>query len=703
MRQNPHLSLAIVFAILLLALPATMVATPLHPETLELVQSGQIPPPYAYEHSVELHQMGVDAPMPVSLAGGALDVYAFNSIVLLAQFADKPAMTPPPLYDNLIFSNTPGTLYDYFQEVSYGEFQLVTSDFPSMTNWLPMPQLYSWYVNGQNGLGTYPQNCQKMVEDAVAAADPMVNFAQYDHDGNGSVDGLVLVHSGTDAAWSGSNNDVWSHAWTLPAPFWTADGVYISTYCTVPEFYNVSGDLTPGVIAHEMGHAVLGLPDLYDTDYSSMGLGYWSLMSYGMWNGPMLMGGSPAHLDAWSRIQATFAAPENVIQDMPGFLIMPVEQTPHIMRLWTNGMYGNEYFLVENRQPFGFDTWLPGAELLIYHIDDNVTTWNNNEWYPGYTANGHYRIAIEQADAMWHLEQNVNMGDPTDPWPGALGVPSFDQISWPNSNDYNGNVTNVGCANMMSMPPTVGVDLLVGNPIPPFQPAWINIIPHTYPIFIPVGGGSFGYDIHIYNSIPVSRSGQLWWEAILPNGNTYYIGRQNITIQPGLPWSSFNRTQNIPGWAPNGAYQFVCNVGYYPGFIATTAMIPFTKQALVADGGEIVEEWSMDIPDDENVYIESAEPFGQDMMLPTEFAVSEAWPNPFNAETQISVSLPVATEIVATVYNTLGQKVAVMADGVFQAGDHTLTFYASDLTSGMYLLNIRTETESFTRKLVLMK
>ena len=70
-----------------------------------------------------------------------------------------------------------------------------------------------------------------------------------------------------------------------------------------------------------------------------------------------------------------------------------------------------------------------------------------------------------------------------------------------------------------------------------------------------------------------------------------------------------NRVQNIPGWAPNGPYQFVCHVGYFPGFIAATAMMPFTKQALVADG-EIIEEWSFDIPDDDNVYIESAEPFG---------------------------------------------------------------------------------------------
>jgi M6 family metalloprotease-like protein len=688
---------------LIVTLPLCLLATPIHPEMKALIESGQIPPPYAYENSVELHNMGVDAPMPVSLSGGELDIYSFSSLALLAGFADMPPATPPPFYDNLIFTPSPWTVHDYFREVSYQEFQLVTGNLPSSTGWYNLPQLYSWYVNGQNGLGTYPQNCQKMVEDVVALADPFVNFAQYDHDGNGSVDGLVVVHAGTDGAWSGSSNDVWSHAWTLPAPFWTADGVYISSYAMVPEFYNGPGDLTPGVIAHEMGHSVLGLPDLYDTDYSSLGLGYWSLMSFGMWNGPMMMGGSPSHLDAWSRIEATFIAPDNVFQDMPGFLIGPVELSPQIWRMWTNGAYGNEYFLVENRQLIGFDSFLPGSELLVYHIDDNVNTWNNNEWYPGYTAFGHYRIALEQADGLWHLEQNINMGDPTDPYPGAMGVTFFDPVSWPNSDDYNGNLTSVGCINMLSMPPIVGVDLIVGNPPPATPPAWIVSYPLTWPVFIPSGGGSFNYDIIIYNNLVNARTGQLWWEAILPNGNNYYISQQTITIQPWVPWQSMNRSQFVPMMAPPGPYQFVLKVGYYPGFVATSFMFPFTKQALVADGDQIIEEWSVEVPMDENGYIASAEPFGPDMMLPTEFAVSEAWPNPFNARARVMITLPEAANLTVSVYNTLGQQVAEVADNHFAAGQHTLTIDAEDLASGMYILSARSGSDSVTRKLVLMK
>ena len=59
---------------------------------------------------------------------------------------------------------------------------------------------------------------------------------------------------------------------------------------------------TIGVFCHEYGHA-LGLPDLYDTTIASQGVGKWSLMGAGTWNGVKRAGDCPAHLDAWSKIK----------------------------------------------------------------------------------------------------------------------------------------------------------------------------------------------------------------------------------------------------------------------------------------------------------------------------------------------------------------------------------------------------------------
>ncbi len=81
--------------------------------------------------------------------------------------------------------------------------------------------------------------------------------------------------------------------------------------------------------------------------------------------------------------------------------------------LLQNSLCGTEYFLVENRQKTGYDTYLPGNGLCIYHIDNSVNN-NNNEWYPGHTSSGHYHVALEQADGLWNLEHNNGRGDAGD-------------------------------------------------------------------------------------------------------------------------------------------------------------------------------------------------------------------------------------------------------------------------------------------------
>jgi hypothetical protein len=118
--------------------------------------------------------------------------------------------------------------------------------------------------------------------------------------------------------------------------------------------------------------------------------------------------------------------------------------------LWTRGRFRNEYFIVENRQQIGFDESLPGSGLLIYHIDDDVLDQNDNEWYPGHEDEGHYLVALEQADGDWDLEQNNSRGDGGDPWPGDADNETLDAESTPDSRDYEGNDTEVAVRNIAS-------------------------------------------------------------------------------------------------------------------------------------------------------------------------------------------------------------------------------------------------------------
>ena len=114
-----------------------------------------------------------------------------------------------------------------------------------------------------SGTGPSLPNARQMAKDAAIAANPQVNFATYDNDGDGFVDAFIVIHAGAGAEQTGSKTDIWSHKWVLPGSAYSADGAKIYAYLTGTRGFEI------GVCAHELGHLLFGFPDLYDTDYSS--------------------------------------------------------------------------------------------------------------------------------------------------------------------------------------------------------------------------------------------------------------------------------------------------------------------------------------------------------------------------------------------------------------------------------------------------
>lgn len=399
---------------------------------------------------------GIDQPGGSGLAAGAQLSGNFNMLAICVKFTDHNSSVPASDFDDLIFASSGSSVRIYYEEVSYGTFSIVSVDLPSDLGWQTAPHLYSYYVNNNYGFGSYPNNSQKLVEDLADMLDPVVDFSQFDNDGNGYVDGLIVVHSGTGAEFSGSTSDVWSHKWgIIPRQ---KDGVYISNYSIQPEFWITPGDITIGVYAHETGH-VFGLPDLYDLDGSSRGLGKWSLMANGSWNGSL--GNSPAHFDAWCLSELGWCTPTIVGDQMSGASLPAIETTPLIYRLWPSGGGTNEYFLIENRQRTGYDASLPSAGMLIWHIDESQAS-NSNEWYPGHTSSGHYWVALEQADSLYQLEKNTSYGDAGDPFPGSTNKTVFSAASKPNSDAYDGTHTYVTVTNISPSGATMTCDFQVG-------------------------------------------------------------------------------------------------------------------------------------------------------------------------------------------------------------------------------------------------
>jgi len=89
--------------------------------------------------------------------------------------------------------------------------------------------------------------------------------------------------------------------------------------------------------------------------------------------------------------------------------------------------------------------------------------------------------------------------------------------------------------------------------------------------------------------------------------------------------------------------------------------------------------------------------------VPLQFALSQNYPNPFNPTTNISYTLVRTDHVRLSVCNLLGQEVAVLANGVQDAGIHTLTFDAKGLTSGVYFYRLQSAQGSASMKMLLLR
>ena len=149
-------------------------------------------------------------------------------------------------------------------------------------------------------------NARQLVIDAleaVKAAYPAFNWAQYDVDGDGIIDRLWIIHAGYGEEDSTilqnrttyGEGGMWSHSSSLSANYPVASGIYASSYIMMPENSGI------GVLAHEYAHN-LGAGDLYAYGDGETSAGFWTLMSDD-WTGfpigfqpPAL---DPLHLDEW--------------------------------------------------------------------------------------------------------------------------------------------------------------------------------------------------------------------------------------------------------------------------------------------------------------------------------------------------------------------------------------------------------------------
>jgi M6 family metalloprotease-like protein len=390
--------------------------------------------------------------------------------VILIAFKDRAPKYGKAQFQELLFGNG-RSMKKLYEEMSYGKFTV--SPGPSgISGWFTASKDHDYYGRDESEENK-DVNTGELIVEAVTKADKAgFNFGPYDRDNDGFVDVVDIVHQGGDQSEGAGDNEIWSHKYDLESlgitPIQTNDlnargqKVKINRYVIQPEFSGTETTIAKmAVFAHEYGHA-LGLPDLYDADYSSSGLGEWSLMAGGT---NIDNGVTPPHMDAWCKFKMGWLQPVVSTTNARGVSIPTSSRQPFALRLWTRGQGGNEYFLVENRQKVGFDAKLPGSGLLIYHIDDAVQSENKNEWIPPTRINsGHYQVAIEQADGLFQLEKkdgSSDIGDLFGNIEGGTTRREFSDTTRPSSRSYANQPTLVALRNISNSAATMTADVSV--------------------------------------------------------------------------------------------------------------------------------------------------------------------------------------------------------------------------------------------------
>ena len=346
-----------------------------------------------------------------------------RGLIILVQFSDKKfSMTDPKAFYNrfaneLNFNegNFKGSVRDYFRAQSNGQFDLSFDIAGPVT----LPHKYSYY--GANDSGGNDKNAEQMIVDALNAIGDTTDFSPYDWDGDKEVEEVFVLYAGYGEADSEDENTVWPHMYTLDDARlkYSKGGYKVNVYACSNEVSYTDEVAGIGTVCHEFSHC-MGFPDVYDTSYGgNYGMQEYDLMDMGSYNGDSFQ---PANYTAYERMTCGWTIPvelkaDTVVNNMAS--LTDHGQTYIIY----NPDYKNEYYMLENRQPTGFDASLPGFGMLITYIDYDETVWEYNVPNTFDYGNDHQRITLFHADnstaSYQYQGYTVYTDAATDPYPYA--------------------------------------------------------------------------------------------------------------------------------------------------------------------------------------------------------------------------------------------------------------------------------------------
>ena len=323
-----------------------------------------------------------------------------------------------------------GSIRDYYRDNSDGMF-VPTFDVVGPVK----VDRSQYYINSM-------RNATQLMVDACTAADSLVNFSDYDVDGDGMVDMIYFIFSGLGSYIQGNDSRLlWPHQYDISYERNVRmDGVRLGRYACSTELFG-SNDWSVlegiGTMCHEFSH-VLGLPDFYDTgnqyDDECVTPDVWSIMANGA---DFNYGRTPCGFSLFERYALGFATPQ-LISTEGTFSLEALNRSNTGYRL--NTPVRKEFFMIENRQKNKWDSALPGHGMLIFRVDStnngvwNFNSVNDNPDHPYYE--------LLRAGGVKSDSYSVSAGTSSDPFPGTQRVTTINNDTSPNLKTWTGKRPN---------------------------------------------------------------------------------------------------------------------------------------------------------------------------------------------------------------------------------------------------------------------
>lgn len=356
-----------------------------------------------------------------------------KSLVILMEFSDTKFSSvdePYQFYTDMLnkegftwTNGANGSARDFYLDSSSGQFD------PTFVVVGPAKLSHNATYYGSDD-GGQDVHMAEAIKEACDQLDDKIDFSEYDTDGDGYVDNIFFFYSGygqADTPIPDGDDYIWPHsafveeAWKVTL---TYDGKKIGNYACSNEIKYTGLDKKEpagiGIFVHEFGH-VLGLADHYDVTYDpfTFGLDEWDTMASGGYNNDL---NTPPAFSAFERAELKWLDYTDLNINADSISVLPdLNESNKAYRIAVPGNE-NEYYILENRQQKGWDTYLPGHGMLTWHIDMDTTAWIKNTVN---TDRYHQRVDIVEVDGK--QSEGSRSGDIM---PGTAYITKYTLNAW---------------------------------------------------------------------------------------------------------------------------------------------------------------------------------------------------------------------------------------------------------------------------------